>query len=163
MNKLLKIFGTTILCLALYVGCSNKNNVSKKVDLNTLSEDVLTALEPQADLIEISEKVLSNYYNLNDKIVKSHKIYISSAWTAEEVAIFQLVDNKSSTIEAAQSMIKQRIDTLTTSFDGYLPEELITLQENSTIYQNGPIIAFISGSADGVASALTVLQTACEK
>ena len=164
MKKLLAILLTACLCLTLPIGCSsNKSDSSKKIDPSILADNVLTALAPQAELIEVSQNVLSNYYNVDSQVVQAYKIYISSAWTAEEIAVFLLVDDKSSTIEAAKAMINQREDALTASFEGYLPEELATLQENSAVYHQGRIIAFVSGSAEGVASALTVLRTACEE
>lgn len=164
MKKLLAILLTVCLCLTLSVGCgSNNSNSSKKIDPSILADDALAALSPQSELIEVSQSVLSNYYNVDSKVVQAYKIYISSAWTAEEVAVFLLVDDKASTITSAKAMINQREDALTASFDGYLPKELEILQENSAVYHQGRIIAFVSGSTEGVAAALTVLRTACEE
>ena len=164
MKKLLVLFLAAAMSLSLLAGCGNSDSgsSSKNVDPAKLADDVLAALAPQGEMMEAGEKVLSNYYTVDSKVVKSSKIYISSSWTAEEVAVFRLVDSKQETMDAAEAMIHQRIDNLTASFDGYLPEELAILEDNSVIYRQGDIICFVSGSADGVAAAMKVMKETCE-
>lgn len=164
MKKLLVFFLAAAMSLSLLAGCGNSDSGSsaKNVDPAKLADDVLAALAPEGEMVEVGEKTFSNYYTVDSKVVESSKVYISSAWTAEEVAVFRLVDDKQATVDAAEAMIQQRIDTLTASFDGYLPEELAILEDNSIIYRQGDIICFVSGSADGVAAAMKVLRETCE-
>ncbi len=166
MKKVLALLLAVVLGLSMLAGCSSSDGESetpsKNVDPAQLADDTLAALAPAAEMVEVSEKVLSNYYTVDSKVVKSYKIYVSSAWTAEEVAIFRLVDSKQETIDAANEMIQKRIDDLTASYDGYLPEQLAVLEENSVVYQQGDMICFVSGSADGVAAAMKVMKAACE-
>ena len=162
MKKLFALILAAAACVSLLAGCGSSESSSLNVDPAKLADDVLAALAPAGELVEVGDSVLSNYYTVDSNVVKAYKIYVSSAWTAEEVAVFQLANTDQATMDAAESMIQQRIDSLTSSFDGYLPEELAILEENSIIYRQGDIICFVSGSADGVASAMKVLREACE-
>lgn len=162
MKKLLTLLLASALSLSLLAGCGNSDSSSKNVDPVQLADDILAVLAPQGELEEVGEKVLSNFYDVDPKVVKGYKIYVSSTWTAEEVAVFRLVDDKQETMDAAEAMIQRRIDHLTSSFDGYLPQELATLEDNSIIYRQGDIICFVSGTADGVSAAMQAMKNACE-
>ena len=162
MKKLFALILAAAACVSLLAGCGSSESSSLNVDPAKLADDVLAALAPVGELVEVGDSVLSNYYTVDSNVVKAYKIYVSSAWTAEEVAIFRLVDSKQETIDAANEMIQKRIDDLTASYDGYLPEQLAVLEENSVVYQQGDMICFVSGSADGVAAAMKVMKAACE-
>lgn len=156
---------SVIMLVAIVImttACGSKTDAeTASVSPATLADEMLKALNAQGELVEVSSNVVSNYYNLNEEIIKEYKIYISSSFIAEEIAVFKIA-NKSDA-DKAKSIIEERILALKETFTGYLPEELATLEQNATILTNGTIVAFVSGTKEGVTAATDVFNNAFKK
>lgn len=146
------------LSLAACGGSGSGSSASvKDVDPAALADDMLEALAPQGEMLEVSGDVAANYYTMGEE-VSSYKIYVSSMYIGEEVAVFQLSD--AAQADTAKKMCEKRIQDLKDSFDGYLQEEYTAVDENATVLSNGNIVAMVTGTADGVAAAKEVFEKA---
>ena len=161
LKRLLSVFLLVALVI-MTTACGSKTNTeTSSVSPTTLADDMLKALNAQGELIEVSSNVVSNYYELDADVVNEYKIYISTSFIAEEVAVFKIA--KKSDADKVKSMIEKRILDLKETFTGYLPEELDTLEQNATILTNGDIVAFVTRTKEGVAAATEVFNNAFEK
>ena len=129
----------------------------KTADPKTLADDMLAALKAQGETMEVTGDTAANYYDLGDA-VKEYRIYLSTMYIAEEVAVFQAADAKDA--DTLKTMCENRIAALRDSFDGYLPEEYTAVEENAVVLAGGDIVALVVGSKDGVAAAKAVFEKA---
>lgn len=128
---------------------------AKTADPGALADAMLEALEVQGETMEATGNVAANYYDLGGA-VKEYRIYLSTMYIAEEVAVFQLNDPKDA--ETVKKMCETRIQDLKDSFDGYLPEEYQAVSDNAVILAEGDIVALVIGTSDGVAAARAVFE-----
>lgn len=138
------------------VGCSS-NDAKKAGDPVKTADDMLAALGAQGELLEVEDSVMDNYYTVDDSVVSGHKVYISTSFIAEEVAVFSVKEGKEAD---AKKMLEQRLEDLKASFDGYLPDELKSLEENAKILSGGGMVCLLAGSAESVAAAEKVFDEA---
>ena len=90
--------------------------------------------------------------------VKEYKIYVSGMYIAEEVAVFRLTDPGKA--EDGKTMVENRIAALKKSFDGYLPEEFASMNENALVLSKGDIVCFLVGINPGRDAAKEVFDKA---
>ena len=119
-------------------GCNKKETV---IDIDELTNEVISAAKFRDELQELDDTVLQNIYSsiqLSD-IVK-YKVYVNSTSAeAEELAIFEAKNEKGA--QNIYQAVKERIDDLKFGFEGYLPEELIYI-ENAVIKKEGRYVLF---------------------
>ena len=145
MKRVLALFLSVLFVLSL-AACGGKET-AKTADPKALADDMLKALEPQGETMEVTGDT-----------VKEYRIYLSTMYIAEEVAVFQAADAKDA--DTLKTMCENRIAALKDSFDGYLPEEYTTVDENAVVLAGGDIVALVVGSKDGVAAAKAVFEKA---
>lgn len=129
----------------------------KTADPKTLADDMLAALKAQGETMEVTGDTAENYYAMGD-MVKDYRIYLSTMYIGEEVAVFQLKDTKDA--DTVKKMCEARIQSLLDSFDGYLPEEYDTVKENAVVLSEGDIVAMVTGAKEGVDAAKAVFEKA---
>ena len=100
--------------------------------------------------MEVTGDTAENYYAMGD-MVKDYRIYLSTMYIGEEVAVFRLAEGKKA--DDVKAMCQQRIQDLKDSFDGYLPEEYAAVEEND-------VVAMVTGTKEGVAAAKEVFEKA---
>ena len=130
---------------------------SKTADPKTLADDMLAALKAQGETMEVTGDTAENYYAMGD-MVKDYRIYLSTMYIAEEVAVFRLADAKKA--DTVKKLCETRVQDLKDSFDGYLPDEYATVDENATVLASGDIVALVIGTKEGVAAAKEVFDKA---
>ena len=145
------------LLLTLSLAACGGGSGNKTADPGTLADDMLAALSPQGETIEVTGDVAANYYQIGDE-VKDYRIYLSTMYIAEEVAVFRLADAKN--VDAAKKLCETRIQDLKDSFEGYLPDEYATVEENAVVLAEGDVVALIIGTKEGVAAAEEVFNKA---
>lgn len=155
MRRIAAILTAFVLILSL-TACGGGSKV-KSVDPKALADDMLVALKAQGETMEVTGDVAANYYEMGDA-VKEYRIYVSTVYIGEEVAVFQLADAKNA--DAVKKMCEARIQDLKESFDGYLPEEYTTVEENAVVLANGDIVALLTGAKEGVDAAKAVFEKA---
>lgn len=150
--RLLALLCAVLLTVSLAACGGGK---TKTADPAALADAMLEALEVQGETMEATGNVAANYYDLGDE-VKEYRIYLSTMYIAEEVAVFQLSDVKNA--DAVKKMCETRIQDLKDSFEGYLPEEYQAVSDNATVLAEGDIVAMVTGTAEGVAAAKAVFE-----
>ena len=129
----------------------------KTADPKTLADDMLAALKAQGETMEVTGDTAENYYAMGD-MVKDYRIYLSTMYIGEEVAVFRLADAKKA--DTVKKLCETRVQDLKDSFDGYLPDEYATVDENATVLASGDIVALVIGTKEGVAAAKEVFDKA---
>ena len=129
----------------------------KTADPKTLADDMLAALKAQGETMEVTGDVAANYYEMGEA-VKEYRVYVSTMYIGEEVAVFQLKDTKDA--DTVKKMCEARIQSLLDSFDGYLPEEYAAVEENAVVLASGDVVAMVTGTKEGVAAAKEVFEKA---
>ena len=61
----------------------------RTADPKTLADDMLAALKAQGETMEVTGDTAENYYAMGD-MVKDYRIYLSTMYIGEEVAVFRL-------------------------------------------------------------------------
>ncbi|MEG1777721.1 MAG: DUF4358 domain-containing protein [Angelakisella sp.] len=143
----------TMAILTVAAGCGGKapaSDTKKVLDPIKTADAMLAVLAPQGEMLAVEDSVLDNYYTVDKDIVGGQKIYISTSFIAEEIAVFAVKDGKT---EDAKKMCEARLKDLKDSFDGYLPEELASLEANAKILTNGNLVCLLAGKGDGLAAA----------
>lgn len=156
MRRFVALFCAVLLTVSLSA-CGGDKSSAKTADPGTLADDMLEALGAQGEMMEVSGDVAANYYQMGDE-VKGYRIYLSTMYIGEEVAVFQLADAKDA--DAVKKMCETRIQDLKDSFDGYLPDEYDAVNENATVLAAGDIVAMVTGTKEGVAAAKEVFDKA---
>lgn len=150
--KMKKIFAI-ILTLALVtsaVGCGSKDDTKELLDPAKVADDMLAVLAPQGELQELVGDTVNSFYSIDSEVIAGQKVYISTAWIAEEIAVFAVKDGKT---DDAKKILETRLADLKASFDGYLPEELASLEANAKILSNANLVCLLTGEGEGVAAA----------
>lgn len=145
------------MLLLLSLAACGGGSETKTADPKTLADDMLAALKPQGETMEVTGDTAENYYAMGD-IVKDYRIYLSTMYIGEEVAVFRLSDAKKA--DDAKAMCQQRVQDLKDSFDGYLPEEYAAVEENAVVLASGDVVAMVTGTKEGVAAAREVFEKA---
>lgn len=152
MRRFIALFCAVLLTLSLAACGGGK---TKTADPMALADAMLEALEVQGETMEVTGNVAANYYAIGDE-VKEYRIYLSTMYIAEEVAVFQADDAKN--VDTVKKMCETRIQDLKDSFDGYLAEEYQTVNDNAVVLAEGDIVAMVVGTAEGVAAAKEVFE-----
>lgn len=154
MKRILSLVLSLVLLLSL-AACGGGSQ--KTADPKTLADDMLAALDPQGETMEVTGDVAQNYYDMGE-LVKDYRIYLSTMYIGEEVAVFRLADGKNA--DAVKTICENRIQELKDSFDGYLPDEYAAVDENAVVLAAGDVVAMVTGTKDGVAAAKAVFDKA---
>ena len=156
MTKRIFALLLSVLLVLSLAACGGKEE-AKTADPKALADDMLKALAPQGETIEVTGDVAANYYDLGEA-VKEYRAYLSTMYLAEEVAVFQAADAKD--VDTLKALCDKRIADLKDSFDGYLPEEYAVVEENAQVLAAGDIVALVIGSKEGVDAAKAVFDKA---
>ena len=116
-----------------------------------VADAMLAAFTPRGELPAMEESVVDNFYSFDKAVLPDYKIYASTTYTAEEIAVFATPGQDA--VDAAKKAINTRVDDLKTSFDGYKPEELAVLEENVQILEGNGVVALLMGDSDNVKKA----------
>lgn len=139
------------------VGCGGGS--SKTVDPVKTADAMREAFAPEGELLVVEDSVLDNFYSVDSALVTGHKIYVSTSFVAEEIAVFGCAAGKEADVK---KMVEQRLQDLKDSFDGYLPDELASLTANAKIVTGGGAVCLIAGSAENVAAAEKIFNDAAK-
>ncbi len=154
MKRFTALLLTAFLLLSL-AACGGSDG--RTADPKTLADDMLAALKAQGETMEVTGDTAENYYAMGD-MVKDYRIYLSTMYIGEEVAVFRLAEGKKA--DDVKAMCQQRIQDLKDSFDGYLPEEYAAVEENAVVLASGDVVAMVTGTKEGVAAAKEVFEKA---
>ena len=167
MKKILAFSLAALLALSM-TACSGGNESSSSGGSSSSTPSASTASASAADLakqmvdattfndemIQISEDVVPNYYNLPDG-VDDYCVYLCpTGATVEEISVFHLADGA---VADMRTEIERHVDARTTEYESYRPEEIPKL-DNAAIVESKDYIAVII--ADDTAPASQVFEDA---
>lgn len=127
-----------MLILLIFTGCDS----SKKVlDMDAFSKDVLSKGNFNDELILLSDKVVSDYYDLSFEGLDEYRVYISSSSaTASEFAVLKC--SSDAALKSAKAAVEARISDQISNYENYRPDEKFRL-ENALIETNGNYLLFV--------------------
>jgi uncharacterized lipoprotein YehR (DUF1307 family) len=138
-----KVLSTLALVLAAILvlslaGCGSAS--AKTLDLTAFADDVLDTVTYDDELIELSDKVAGNYYDLTFDGLEDWKIYVSAtSSTTNELAVFSCKD--STALDAAKQSVENRLAKQRDAYELYIPDELLRL-DNALIKTSGNYLLF---------------------
>lgn len=162
-NVMVKILAMMMALCLLAVGCGGKDSAAsgssngngssaaQPPDPAKVADAMLAAITPRGELPVMEETVVDNFYSFDKGVLSSYKIYASTTYTAEEIAVFAAPNEDA--VKAAEKAIDTRIDDLKTSFDGYKPEELAVMEENTRVLKADGVVCLLIGDKDNVEKA----------
>lgn len=132
--------------LVLSLGACGKGD--KEIDIDKLCEQALSEGKFNDELIELPDKVLSDYYNLPEGI-EEYRIYVSSSSaTASEFAVFKCKDDNA--VKDMLASISKRMEEQIENYQDYRPDEFYRLQ-NAVITNEGNYVMFaVADNADAL-------------
>ena len=133
---------------------SEAGSTAKGSTPDSMTELAMSKITPQGELLKLSEQTVKNFYTLPENT--RYSIYVSSVFTADELAVLELKDGRDELVEAA----KARLTALKNSLKDYKPDVYTTVDENAGIYTVGDSVILISGSAENVSAAKSALAEA---
>ena len=162
MKKILAFSLAALLALSM-TACSGGDESSSSggsssstpsVSAADLAKQMVDATTFNDEMIQISEDVVPNYYNLPDG-VDDYCVYLCpTGATVEEISVFHLADGA---VADMRTEIERHVDARTTEYESYRPEEIPKL-DNAAIVESGDYIAVII--ADDTAPASQVFEDA---
>lgn len=124
MKKTIK----NVLCLVLcalsifaFAGCSGTQ--TKEIDIEKLANDLMEQVQFKDTLTKLDDDMISKLYGID--YAEEQIVYISTGATAEEIALFKLKDE--SDAQKAYDAVNKRLDYQKSSFELYIPEEMVKL------------------------------------
>lgn len=136
-----KLATAMLCCLLLLIPLSGCGTSSKQLDMDALSKDVIAKGSFNDELIQISDKVVADYYDLSFDGLEDYRVYVSSSSaTASEYAIFKCADD--SALKSAKAAVEARISDQIANYENYRPDEKFRL-DNALIETNGNYLLFV--------------------
>lgn len=141
MRKRNKFIAVAALTVALFAGCRNKDI---NIDVTALADDLKSSVSFVDTLDQLSAAGFKSY-EIDESDISAKSIYLSAA-SAEEIAVFEAVDN------AAASRIRDAVDAHVLnnidSYEDYNPEALRILDDPVIIQKGKYVILCISEDND---------------
>ena len=159
-----KVLAAAFAVMMLFSSCGwgfGKKNVpaaeqKANVSVSELGEAMLKALSPRGEMIQISERVLPNYYTVDLSNVDSFWISMSSMFQAEEVAVFCV--KQGTKAESLRAVLEQRLADMKDSFQNYRDEEYALVRDNAKILTSGRYIVLVCGEKKGCDAAVKAFE-----
>ena len=134
-----------ILCLlTVLIGCGSKK---KEMVPETFVQELLTGAKFTDSLNQLDEPVVPILYGVDSADYSKAIVYCGTAATAEEIAVFQAVDDA-----AAQRLLtaaRARVDHQIEVYKAYGPAQAMTL-ENGVVGRSGnTVVVVICADVDG--------------
>jgi len=123
------------------VGCAGK---TKEITVTELGESLLSNITYEDELAAIDLETAGMIYYLENAEITNACIYESSGATAEEIAVFECA--ASTDVNETEAAVRTRIEEQKESFENYVPEELVKLN-NAVVIKNGNYV-ILSVSSD---------------
>lgn len=146
MKKLILLI-LTISTLTL-VACNGNNSSSgeKSLDVVALATALTEQVKFEDQLTLMDTTLLLPLFDIDDALLSNSAVYISTGATAEEVAVFEAVDDKSA--KAVNESVLARINTQKAGFESYVPAEIKKLDEAILIQSGVYVIMCVTSDVD---------------
>lgn len=143
MKKTVTVFIAIVMALAFF-GCTK--NETKIYDADKVAE----ALNDKLEFGEILEKSTADaaysVYGIDPALCSKAALYIGSGATADEVAVFNCVDEAA--FEAVYDAVEERLHYLHEGYSSYGPEEVPKIESVAIMTKGNTIILCICENPD---------------
>ena len=143
---LLLIFFTTVTVLP---GCSTRP-AGEDLTLNVeeCADTLRETIAFQDTLTAISAEMIAAIYQIPTANVVQQQVYVSTGATAEEIAVFEAVDNEAA--QEIETAARERLANQITGFEDYLPAELPKLKDPFIAVKGKYVIVCVSNHNEDV-------------
>lgn len=144
MKKTFALLLAAVCLMAALTGCGGKK---KKLEPETFVQELLDGAKFTDSLNQLDDQVVPMLYGIAMADYSSAIVYCGTAATAEEIAVFQAVDDAAAEriLTAANDRVASQIET----YKAYGPAQAMTL-ENSIVERTGTtVVVVVCGDADG--------------
>lgn len=136
-----KFVAAALCCLMLFITLTGCGSSKKTLDLDAFSKDVLSKGSFNDELILLSDKVVSDYYDLSFDGLDAYRVYVSStSATSSEFVVFKC--SGEAALKAAKAAVEARISDQISNYENYRPDEKFRL-DNALIETNGNYLLFV--------------------
>ena len=137
MKKTIALLLAVVCVLGLLSGCGGKK---KELDPKAFVDELLSGAKFKDSLNQLDGPVIPILYGVNEADYSSAIVYAGTAATAEEIAVFEAVDDAAADrlLEAAKARVASQIET----YKSYGPAQAMTL-ENGTVAKTGSYVIVV--------------------
>lgn len=147
MNKVKKYVARVlmlVIALAAFTGCSKEKDV--EIDIKSMAENMKNEVGFKDEMSLLEAGMFEYLYEIDESLIKDKVVYVSTGATAEEIAIFEAVDKDAA--EEIKNGVSQRIEDQKESFESYIPEEMVKLNNPVLEVKGKYVILCISDNND---------------
>lgn len=141
------VCGVFVLCIVtiMLFGCSSsKKEQLSEDEFNSLIENLIESDSFSADMINVNEKTIKNYYRISgDKDIEVVKAYMGDGASAEEMVLFKSDDTKK-----VKSLVNEYKDDKYETYASYLPEEAAKIKDAIVKEYDGYVLVCIANNYD---------------
>jgi len=109
-----------------------------KYDTGKIAQNIIKEIKFKDKLSEVSDALVISNYKVDKSKVCDATLYMGGGSTAEEVAVFELVDEEYA--KQVTELAQKRIDNKKKDFENYIPAEMKKLN-NPVIVRKGKVVA----------------------
>lgn len=91
-------------------------------NVSEISKTILDNVKFSDELGQIDARVLVGIYGIDEEIIKNASGYAGGGATAEEIAVFEVKENKDA--KRVEALVKEHIESRKRSFESYIPQEM---------------------------------------
>ena len=157
MKNLKKIFTVAIAlaCTVVMAACGGSSE-GKNLSAEQIANEIKASYKTDTELIELTDNTLSNYYDIDDEDVAEYKVYTSTAFTSEEIAVFKA--SSSDKVKGINEAANERKEEIIDNFEDYIPEQYELAKENTKIVSKGEYVLLVTGEKANVDKAVEVFE-----
>lgn len=132
--------GLVLMLMVLATGCSKKKEYN--YDVKELAGALKSGIEFKDEMSELQDDMFEYLYEIDVAAIEEKAVYISTGATAEEIAVIKAVDGEKA--EEVRKGLEQRVEDQKESFESYIPEEMVKLNDPVLETKGNYIILCIS-------------------
>lgn len=149
MKRALKMITSIMVSLVILAGCGSDKPMKTLVIKDTM-DGIVKNISFEDELISLTEKNVSEYYDIDSKVVAEYEIRVSATGaTTEELAIFKLTADSTAS-DTVKAMLEERKASLKKAFEQYIPAEIARLDKAIIVEKDGYILFSVSEDGTGV-------------
>ena len=141
---------TVLIISILALSCSAKE--TKDIDIGGLAQSILDEVQFKDQLTAVDDFTANSLYDMDEGLVTSQIVYVSSGATAEEVAVFECADEDG--VSAVEEAAEQRISDMKEGFSDYIPAEMAKLEDPVLMVYGRYVIVCVSDDSSHARSVI---------
>ena len=151
MKKTIALLLAVVCVLGLLSGCGGKK---KELDPQAFVDELLSGAKFKDSLNQLDGPVIPILYGVNEADYSSAIVYAGTAATAEEIAVFEAVDDAAA--ERLLTAARERVDHQIEVYQSYGPAQAMTLQNGVVKRSGNHVVVVICEDAENA-------QKICDK